>query len=67
MTKEHVCREVRKLIDILNKYGNCLVPKIPGAKEPTSAKERLEWIVGQGKELHGMSIEDIEIGIQQLT
>lgn len=66
MTKDHVFREVRKLVDVLEKWGNCLVPSIYEDGSDTHAKDRLEWLVALAKEEHGMSIEDIEKGIKEL-
>lgn len=65
MTKDHIYRECRKLINILETYGNVLVPSIPGEKE-TSASRRLAWIVNLAREEHGISIDDIQAGIDAL-
>jgi len=65
MTKDHIFREVRKLIDTLNRFGNCIVPSIPGNTDP-SAKQRLAWIIGKAKEEHGLSLEAIQEGVDAL-
>jgi hypothetical protein len=65
MTKDHILREMRKLIDILRARGNILVPTIEGQKE-TTAQERLVWIIERAKADYGMTIEDIEVGIVAL-
>lgn len=44
-SKENCLREVRKLIDIMNKWGNPLVPNLEGQTE-TSAQERLFHFLG---------------------
>lgn len=65
MAKDHIFREARKLLDILNTWGNCLVPSIVEGKE-TYAKERLEWIIEKAKNEYGMTVEDIDAGISKL-
>lgn len=65
-TKESVFREARKLIDILQRFGNCIVPSIYEDGSDTSAQERLRWLVDQAKDEFDMSIEDIQEGINSL-
>lgn len=65
MTQDNIFRECRKLMDILNTWGNVLVPTIPG-KEETHAKDRLDWIVNLAKEEHNLTLEDLDKGIQAL-
>jgi hypothetical protein len=65
MTKDHILREIRKLINILQTWGNVLVPTIEGQKE-TTAQERLVWVIGRAKADYGMTVEDIEVGIVAL-
>ena len=65
MTKDHIFRECRKLMDILNTWGNVLVPSIPEQKE-TSAKERLDCIVNLAKDEHGLTLDDLDKGIKAL-
>ena len=43
--KENLLREARKLINILDRFGNCLVPAIEGQKE-TFAIDKLRYVVG---------------------
>lgn len=66
MDKDNIFREVRKLIDILNTHGNCLVPSIHEDKRDTSAKERLAWIIDKAKTEHDMSVDDIQVGVNAL-
>ena len=65
-SKENVFREARKLVDTLNRFGNCLVPSIHDDKSDTTAQERLEWLVNSAKEKFSISLEDIEVGIDAL-
>jgi len=66
MTKENLYREARKLVDIFNIHGNCIVPSIHEDKRDTTALERLDWIVNKAKEDFDLSIADIEEGIANL-
>lgn len=66
MTKENIYREARKLVDILNKWGNCLVPSIHDDKRDTTALERLDWLMEQAKTEHGLTVDDVETGITEL-
>lgn len=66
MTKDNIFREARKLVDILNTHGNCIVPSIHEDKSDTYALERLRWIVAKAYSEHGLTVEDIEIGIEEL-
>lgn len=66
MTKDHIFREARKLVNILQTCGNCLVPSIHKDGSDTSARERLAWIVEKAKEEHSLSVDDIEEGIAVL-
>lgn len=65
MTQYHIFRECRKLMNILNTWGNVLVPSIPGQEE-TSAKERLVYIVNLAKDEHGLTLDDLDKGIKAL-
>ena len=65
MTRDHIFRECRKLVDILNNYGNVLVPSMPNKPE-TTTKERLVWIIEKAKNDYNLSIKDIEEGIERL-
>jgi hypothetical protein len=66
-TKESVFREVRKLVDTLNRFGNCGVPSIHEDGSNTSAQERLVWILNGAKEEFDMTLDDIQEGINTLT
>lgn len=66
MKKESIYLEVRKLVDILNKFGNCLVPSIHDDKKDTTALQRLNWIMEKAKEEHGLTVDDVEAGIAEL-
>jgi len=66
MTKDNIFREVRKLVDILNCWGNCLVPSIHEDGSAASAKERLSWVIEKAKKEHDLSTSDIESGIAGL-
>lgn len=65
-TKESIFREVRKLIDTLNRFGNCVVPSIHEDGSNTSAVERLKWLIDRSKEEFGMSMEEIQEGVNAL-
>ena len=65
-TKEAIFREARKLVDTLNRFGNCLVPSIHDDGSDTTAKQRLHWLILGAKEHHGMSVDDIQDGINDL-
>ena len=66
MTPENIYREVRKLVYVLNKWGNCLVPSIYDDKRDTTALERLDWLMEKAKTEHGLSVYDVETGIAGL-
>ena len=66
MTKDHIFREARKLVDILNKFGNCIVPSIHKNGKDTSAKERLAWILKEANNKYGLQIDDVQAGIDEL-
>jgi hypothetical protein len=67
MTKYHLLREARKLIDILDTWGNVLVPTIPGQTE-TCAHDRLMWILSQLRDDYGVTTqEDLQMGIASLS
>jgi len=63
--KESALRESRKLMDILNKWGNCLVPNLPDQKE-TYAKDRLQHFADYLIKEEGMTIEQIDAEILAL-
>jgi hypothetical protein len=58
--KEYLYLELRKLKDIFNIYGNCIVPSIHADKRNTTALERLRWLVDKAEKEHGLSIDDLE-------
>lgn len=55
--KLNALREVRKLNDILNSWGNVLVPNIPGKAE-TSAKERAFYFLDILRNKYGIDTEE---------
>jgi hypothetical protein len=59
MTKDHLLRETKKLISILESLGNVLVPTIEGQKE-TFAVERLEFVVEKLQSEHNLTLEQID-------
>ena len=63
--KEHALRECRKLLDILNTWGNILVPSLPNKKE-TFALERLEHFVRYLHDEKGLTIDNIDEEILKL-
>jgi hypothetical protein len=63
--KESALREINKLINILNSFGNVLVPNL-NDKE-TTALERLEHFVNYLKEEEGLSEEEIELELEKLN
>ena len=63
---QSIFREARKLVDTLNRFGNCLVPSIHDNGADTTAQERLRWLVDGAKEHYGMSLDDIQAGIDSL-
>lgn len=65
-SKESIFREARKLVDTLNRFGNCIVPSIHEDESDTTAKQRLHWLILGAKEHHGMNVDDIQIGIDAL-
>jgi hypothetical protein len=65
-TKERLFREARKIVDVLSNWGNCLVPSIFEDGSDTSARQRLVWLVVGAEEKFGMSMEDIQEGIDSL-
>ena len=56
-SKEHCLREVRKLIEIMNTWGNPLVPTLEGQSE-TTAQERLFHFLGILKDEHEIVTEE---------
>jgi hypothetical protein len=62
MSKEHLLMEVKKLLNILETWGNCLVPSFENGKE-TSAEERLIYVIGELQTKFNMSLEDIHFKI----
>ena len=66
MPKEAIYLEIRKLIDIINTWGNCIVPSIHEDKRDTTALERLKWLVDKAEKEHGLSIDDIDKGVSSL-
>lgn len=63
--KDNALREVRKLLSVLEGWGNILVPNLEG-KTKTYAVERLEHFVNILKDEYQMSVEDIEKAIVEL-
>jgi hypothetical protein len=63
--KEYIFRELRKLVDVLSTWGNVLVNPIEGQQE-TTAQERLKWLVDKAKSKYGMTLDDVEAGIEAL-
>lgn len=61
--KINALREVRKLISILNTYGNCLVPSLNG--KDTTAQQRLNFFV-EKLLATGLTIDDIELQMAAL-
>lgn len=59
-------REIRKLVDILNTWGNVLVPTIPGQQGETYAQEKLKFLCANLAKEHGLSVDDISVKIQEL-
>lgn len=57
--KESALRELRKLMDILKTWGNCLVPTLPDQKE-TYAQDRLQHFANYLINEEGMTIEQID-------
>ena len=60
--KEYVLSQIKTVFRILNTYGNCLVPSLPG-KEETYAKDRLTFFVEKAQEEYKMSLDEIDIAI----
>jgi hypothetical protein len=58
-SKEALLRETRKLISILNNYGNVLVPAIEGRKE-TFAHDKLIHVVNRLKNEFNLTEEQID-------
>jgi len=65
-SKENLYREARKLLDTLIRFGNVLVPSIKGGIGDTTAHERLKWLIDGAKEYHGLTIEDLQNGVDNL-
>lgn len=63
--KESALRELRKLQDTLNTWGNCLVPTLPNQKE-TYALDRLKHFANYLINEEGMTIEQIDAQILAL-
>lgn len=63
--KEHALLECRKLIDVLNIYGNILVPELNG--RPTTATERLKHFADYLINNYNMTLEDIDREILKLS
>ena len=66
MNKKHIFLEARKLVDTLNRFGNCLVPSIHEDKSDTTAIERLAWLMDKAKN-DGLTVDDVEDGIMALN
>ena len=67
MNKKHIFLEARKLVDTLNRFGNCLVPSIHEDKSDTTAIERLAWLMDKAKNEYGLTVDDVEYGIMALN
>lgn len=63
--REFLIMEVRKLISILNNYGNILVPSIEGQSE-TYAHDKLIHAVGRLKSEFNLTEDQIEQEIIKL-
>jgi hypothetical protein len=64
--KENALREVIKLLKIMTKFGNVLVPNLPDQKQ-TFAIDRLRHFVGYLANEHDMTVEQIESEILLLS
>jgi len=66
-SKNHSLREIRKLINILDTWGNVLVPTLPGDKE-TNALDRLTFFLNYLKtEFKIESLDDLQKEIDALN
>jgi hypothetical protein len=65
-SKESIYREARKLVDTLNRFGNCIVPSIHDDGSDTTASQRLHWLIIGAWKHYGMSVDDIQTGIDAL-
>ena len=63
--KEIALRELRKLMNILETWGNCLVPTLPNQKK-TFAQDRLNHFVNYLIKNEKMTIEQIDAEISVL-
>lgn len=63
--KEFLLRETRKLLSILDNYGNALVPPIEGQKE-TTALEKLKHNTNILMEEFNLSLDEIQSEINTL-
>jgi len=64
--KESALREIKKLINIIETYGNVLVPNLPDKKE-TFAQERLIHFVEYLVKNENMIMEEIDSSILNLN
>ena len=55
--KDHLLREARKLINVLDTWGNVFVHPIPG-KEFTTAHDRLIWVLSQLRNDYGITTQE---------
>ncbi len=62
--KDNALREIRKLLHILNTWGNVLVPSLNG--KDTSAEERLNFMVYK-LTATGLSYDDIDNMLVELS
>lgn len=65
-TEENVFIEARKLVDSLNRFGNCLGPSICFDGSDTYLRDRLHWLVTLASEKFGFTLDDIQKGIDSL-
>ncbi len=64
--KESLIRETRKLLSILNSYGNVLVPAIEGQKE-TLAHDKLMHVVNRLKNEFNLTEDQIDAEMLALS
>ena len=66
--KELALRELRKSMDILKTWGNCLVPTLPDQEETyVHVQDRLQYFANYLINEEGMTIEDIHAEILALN
>ena len=63
-TKDYLLLETAKLLNILNTWGNVLVPGF-GEEKQVNANIKLAYCVGLLNDKHNMTTEDIEKALEE--